>query len=198
MDKVLNMQSTKDFILDKIAYWALSHKTDQKDGFLADADIAFPEKKAYTKKAFPITKYFLVSILILLGSYAISGIIYFSTRDDYLFLGKEMNEWLALYILAPLIPAVLYFIFAKIKLQKESLSKEKVVKKKKKMHFWKKCGLSLIALFIPSAIQTALKMNGVLLNAVQTVILFAPFTIFFFKVWKNKKAEEDQPAENDK
>lgn len=195
MDKVLNMQSTKDFILDKIAYWALSHKTDKKDGFLADVGITFPEKKAYTKKAFPIPKYFLVSILILLCSYAISGIIYFFTRDDYLFFGKEMEEWLALYILAPLIPAAFYFIFTKIKPQK-ALSEEKVIKRKKRMRFWKKCGLSLIALFIPNAIQTALKMNGVSLNAIQAVILFAPFTIFFFKIWKNKKEEtEDQPTE---
>lgn len=191
------MQSTKDFILDKIAYWALSHKTDQKDGFLADADIAFPEKKAYTKKAFPITKYFLVSILILLGSYAISGIIYFSTRDDYLFLGKKMNEWLALYILAPLIPVVFYFIFTKIKPQK-ALSEEKVIKRKKRMRFWKKFGLSLIALFIPSAIQTALKTSGITLGALPTVILFTPSTILLCKMWKDKKAEEDQPAENDK
>ena len=190
------MQSTKDFILDKIAYWALKHKTDKKDGFLADADIAFPEKKAYTKKAFPITKYFLVSILILLGLYAISGIIYFSTRDDYLFLGKEMNEWLALYILAPLIPAVLYFIFAKIKLQKESLSEEKVIKRKKRMRFWKKFGLSLIALFIPSAIQTALKTSGITLGALPTVILFTPSTILLCKMWKDKKEnDEEQPTE---
>ena len=336
MDKVLNMQSTKDFILDKIAYWALSHKTDQKDGFLADADIPFPEKnnkknegvqpkkplsdilniswydiksmlallllaavfsavaygvvghytghfeqdngcfftapgeghyhstkncikikdksnvksysgrteysmkkdgftpcvlctprfnssykyiKDYTLECIfavttflPMIIYFLVTcvnwkllkskgavayLLILLISYSVSGIIYFSTCDDYFLFGKKMDEWLALYILAPLIPVVFYFIFTKIKPQK-ALSEEKVIKRKKRMRFWKKFGLSLIALFIPSAIQTALKTSGITLGALPTVILFTPSTILLCKMWKDKKAEEDQPAENDK
>lgn len=40
------MQTTKDFILDKIAYWALKHKTNKKDGFLADVDLSFYEQKS--------------------------------------------------------------------------------------------------------------------------------------------------------
>lgn len=87
------MQTTKDFILDKIAYWALKHKTNKKEGFLADVDISFSEKE------------FADSLSSKEGTLAKKR------RPNFLFVSShDIKSMLALLLIAAIFSAVAYGI----------------------------------------------------------------------------------------
>lgn len=285
------MQSTKDFILDKIAYWALKHKTNKKEGFLADVDISFSEKEfadslsskesTSAKKCRPnflfVSSHDIKSMLVLLliaaifsavaygiigyytghfeddsgKFYAVEGEIHYHCTKDCTGIrdksriktytgrtgsGMKNEGFIPCYLCNPslgapttyekdytieyifiattFVPTIIYFfvkcinwnsscewVAKKQSKSQKALKKDSentVVKKKKSMRFWKNFGLSFIALFIPNAIQVALKANGTQLGAIPALILFAPFTIFLFNLWGGKKKETTSSEENEK